>query len=199
MDGPFLWFLNRGTGFVLLGLLTLTVVVGILATRGRAGGHVPRFLTQTFHRDLGLLTVVALAVHVASAVVDTYVDIRWWQALTPVGATYEPFWLGLGTLALDLVAVVVITSLLRHRLPHRLWLVLHLTTYAAWAVSVVHGLGIGTDTGSGFATAVYLACTGAVALAVLVRVAGLLAARLRARRTPVAAPAGRPRLVSGAR
>ena len=199
MDGPFLWFLNRGTGFVLLGLLTVTVVVGILATRGRAGGHVPRFLTQTFHRDLGLLTVVALAVHVTSAVVDTYVDIRWWHALTPLGATYQPFWLGLGTLGLDLVAVVVLTSLLRHRLPHRLWQVLHLTTYGAWAASVVHGLGIGTDTGSRFANGVYLACAGAVGLAVLVRVAGLLASRLRARSTPAAAPPGRPRLVSGAR
>lgn len=198
MDGPFLWFLNRGTGFVLLGLLTLTVVVGILATRGRAGGHVPRFLTQTFHRDLGLLTVVALVVHVASAVVDSYVDIRWWHALAPVGATYEPFWLGLGTLALDLVIVVVLTSLLRHRLPQRLWLVLHLTTYAAWAFSVVHGLGIGTDTGSGFATATYLSCAGAVGLAVLVRVAGVLASRAQARRAS-AAPAGRPRLVSSAR
>jgi hypothetical protein len=199
MDGPFLWFLNRGTGFVLLAALTLTVVVGILATRGRAGSRVPRFLTQTFHRDLGLLTVVALAVHVTSAVVDSYVDIRWWQALSPVGATYQPFWLGLGTLALDLVAVVVLTSLLRHRLPHRVWLVLHLTTYAAWAGSVAHGLGIGTDTGSGFATAVYLACTGAVGLAVLVRVGGLVAARRRAGRTPVEAPDGRPRLVSGVR
>ncbi len=199
MDGPFLWFLNRGTGFVLLGLLTLTVVVGILATRGRAGGRVPRFLTQTVHRDLGLVTVVALVVHVTSAVVDSYVDIRWWQALVPAGATYQPFWLALGTLALDAVAVVVLTSLLRHRLPHRLWLALHLSTYAAWGVAMVHGLGIGTDTGSGFATATYLACAVTVGLAVLVRLAGLLVARRRARRAQSAAPVGRVRLVSGAR
>jgi sulfoxide reductase heme-binding subunit YedZ len=190
MDGPLLWFLNRGTGFVLLALLTLTVVVGISATRGRAGGHVPRFLTQTLHRDLGLLTAVGLTVHVTTAVIDSYVDIRWWHAVVPVGATYEPFWLGLGTLALDLVAVVVLTSLLRHRLPQRLWRVLHLTTYAVWGLSVAHGLGIGTDTGSRFATAVYLACAGAVGLAVLVRLAGLLVDRLRVRR---------PRLAEGAR
>lgn len=190
MDGPFLWFLNRGTGFVLLVLLTVTVVVGISATRGRAGGHVPRFLTQTLHRDLGLLTAVALAVHVTTAVIDSYVDIRWWHALLPVGATYQPWWLGLGTLALDLVAVVVITSLLRHRLPRRLWWLVHLTTYVVWALAVAHGLGIGTDTGSGFATVVYLTCAGAVGLVLLVRLAGLLVDRLRA---------GRPRLVEGAR
>jgi sulfoxide reductase heme-binding subunit YedZ len=181
MDGPFLWFLNRGTGFVLLALLTLTVVAGILATRGRAGGLVPRFLTQTVHRDLGLVTVAALTVHVVSAVLDGYVDIRWWHAFIPAGATYEPVWLGLGTLALDLVAVVVLSSLLRRRMPHRAWWVLHLSTYAAWGVSVVHGLGIGTDTGTGIATATYVACAAVVGLAVGIRLTGLALDRLRLR------------------
>ena len=182
IHGPFLWYLNRGTGFVLLTLLTLTVTVGVLATRGRAGARVPRFLTQTVHRDLGLVTAVLLAVHVASAVVDTYVDIRWWQAFVPLGATYKPVWLGLGALALDAVAVVILTSLLRHRLPHRAWWLVHLTTYAAWAVAVVHGLGIGTDTGSTFAAATYGACIGIVALAVAVRVGGTVLTRVRRRR-----------------
>ena len=37
-----------------------------------------------------------LALHVTTAVVDTYVDIRWWQAVLPwVGSTYLPLWLGL--------------------------------------------------------------------------------------------------------
>ena len=178
MDGPFLWFLNRGTGFVLLVLLTLTVVAGVLASRGRAGGLVPRFLTQTVHRDLGLVSVVLLAVHVVSAVVDTYVDIRWWQALVPVGATYQPLWLGLGTFTLDLLVLVVVTSLLRHRLPHGLWRALHLTTYGAWGFAVAHGVGIGTDTGSTLATWVYVGSAGAVALALVVRLTGELVARV---------------------
>ena len=44
--------------------------------------------------------------HVVTAVVDTYVDIRWWQAFVPwVGASYMPLWLGLGTVALDVIAM----------------------------------------------------------------------------------------------
>lgn len=181
MNGPFLWFLNRGTGFVLLGLLTLTVVVGVLATHGKAGKRVPRFLTQSLHRNLGLVTVVTLVVHAATAVVDSYVDIRWWQALVPFGATYQPLWLGLGTLALDLMVVVVVTSLLRHRMDHRTWRVLHLSTYAVWSAAVAHGLGIGTDTGSGFAVVAYAACATAFALAVLGRLVGLGVTRRRDR------------------
>jgi len=178
MDGPFLWFLNRGTGLVLLVLLTTAAVAGIFATRGRAGGRVPRFVTQTVHRDLALVSSVLLGVHVASAVADTYVDIRWWQAFLPVGATYKPLWLGLGALTLDVLLLVVVTSVLRQRLPHRAWRALHLTTYAAWGLSVAHGLGIGTDTGSGLATWVYVGSATAVAVALAVRVTGQVVAHL---------------------
>ncbi|QLQ15245.1 MAG: hypothetical protein HZY73_05525 [Micropruina sp.] len=120
-EGPLLWFLNRGTGIVLLVLMTLTVCLGIVTTQGRAGRVVPSFVGQHFHRNVGLLSVVLLGVHAASAVVDTYVDIRWWQALVPWGGTYKPVWLGLGALALDLSIAVVVTSLLRERLRPGWW------------------------------------------------------------------------------
>lgn len=145
LHGPLLWYLNRSTGLVVLALLTATAVLGVLAT-GRGGRVLPRFVGQALHRNLALWSVVLLVVHVATAVVDSYVDIRWWQAVVPwVGATYLPLWLGLGTLALDLLLVVTVTSLLRARMRHRTWRLTHLLAYAAWAVAVGHGLGIGTD------------------------------------------------------
>ena len=144
-DGPLLWYLNRSTGLVLLAMLTLTTLLGVLAT-GHSGRRVPAFVSQALHRNLALWSVTLLGLHVATAVVDTYVDIRWWQAVVPwVGATYLPLWLGLGTLALDVLALVVVTSLARARMRHRTWRGVHLMAYAAWAVSVAHSLGIGTD------------------------------------------------------
>lgn len=175
-DGPYLWFLNRSTGFVLLGLLTATTALGVLATHGRAGRGLPRFVTQSFHRNLALLSMVLLATHVATAVADTFVDIRWWQALVPYyGSTYQPLWLGLGALALDLLVVVTVTSLLRARMRHRTWRSVHLLAYASWGLAVAHGLGIGTDTraGTGWANATTAACVGVVLVATTVRLADL--------------------------
>jgi sulfoxide reductase heme-binding subunit YedZ len=188
MEGPLLWFLNRGSGFVLLAALTATVVLGILATQGSTGGRVPRFVTQTLHRDVGLVSAVLLVVHVATAVVDSYVDITWWQALSPFGATYEPLWLGLGALSLDLILVVIVTSMLRHRMPHRLWRTLHFSTYAAWVVGVAHGLGIGTDTGTTMATAVYVGCLVCVLVALGLRIHWSLRARQSRKNTPDTSP-----------
>lgn len=173
IHGPLLWYLNRGTGFAILGLFTMATALGILATGQRAGRGVPRFVTQALHRNIALIAVVVLGVHITTAVADSYVDIRWWQALVPVGATYEPLWLGLGTVSLDLIAITVVTSLLRGRIGLRSWRVLHLLTWPAWAMAVVHGVGIGTDLRDGAAWAVWptVACCAAVAAALVVRLA----------------------------
>jgi hypothetical protein len=145
---PILWYLNRSTGLVLLVALTASTALGVLALGGRSGRGLPRFVTQSLHRNLALVSVTLLVAHVVSAVTDTFVDIRWWQAVVPfAGATYQPLWLGLGTLSLDLMAVVVATSLLRSRMSHRAWHAVHLASWACWATAVVHGLGIGTDLG----------------------------------------------------
>jgi sulfoxide reductase heme-binding subunit YedZ len=170
-DSPLLWYLNRATGTVVMVLLTLVVVLGILATFGRAGRGVPRFVTQAFHRQVSLLAVAMLAAHVLTAVLDTFVDIRWWQAVVPFGGSYRPMWLGLGALALDGIAVVVATSLVRTRMGHRRWGAVQILGYHAWASAVAHGVGIGTDSPSGWSRVLTLGCVGAVALATVVRAA----------------------------
>lgn len=177
-DGPLLWYLNRSTGLVVLALLTLSALLGVLST-GRGGRIVPRFAGQSLHRNLALWSVVLLALHVTTAVVDTYVDIRWWQAFVPwVGATYLPLWLGLGTVALDVIVLVVLTSLFRARLRHRSWRLLHLLSYVAWGVAVGHGLGIGTDLRQpGWERTAVSACVVLVAGVALVRVLRVSAAR----------------------
>ncbi len=172
-DGPLLWYLNRGSGVVVMVLLTVTTVLGVLSLGGRPGRRLPRFAVQALHRNLALLSVVMLAAHVVSAVVDEFVDIRWWQAFVPFGSAYERFWLGLGAVALDLMAVVVVTSLLRHRMPHRAWRLLHVSSYALWLMSLTHGIGMGTDLGGGW-WLVAVACAVAVPTAAAYRLARLV-------------------------
>src|SRR3569833_2116317 len=120
-----LWYLNRGSGVALLLILTATLCLGILSARAGRARLVPRFVGQQLHRNLGVLALVLVVGHVATAVTDTYVDIRWWQALSPGGATYKPLWLGLGSIAFDVMLLVVLTSLLRHRMGQRSWHAVH--------------------------------------------------------------------------
>ena len=169
LEGPLLWYLNRGTGTVTLVLFTATLVLGVLSLGGQPARGVPRFVTQALHRNLALLSFALLAAHVTSAVVDSYVDIRWWQAFVPVGATYEPLWLGLGAVALDLAVTIAVTSALRHRIRQPTWRLLHQLAWPMWVLSVAHGIGMGTDLRDGW-WLVTAACVMAVPIAAVGRV-----------------------------
>jgi len=110
-------------------------------------------------------------VHVAAVVADAFAPIGLKDTLVPFAVIYRPLWLGFGAAASDLLLAVLITSMLRHRVSHRLWRFVHWFSYLAWPLVVVHGLGTGSDTRLGFVLALYVGCVAAVILAVWWRLA----------------------------
>jgi predicted ferric reductase len=174
LHAPALWFANRGTGFILLVLLTFSTMLGVLSTTRASPRFWPRMLSQGLHRNVSLLAVTFLAAHVFTAVVDTFVDIRWWQVFLPFTGTYERLWLGLGALAFDLIIAVTVTSILRHRMSYRPWRAVHLMAYGAWGLGLLHGQQIGSDASTIWGAAFSFGCITLVLMAVLVRL-GLLA------------------------
>ena len=177
-----LWYTSRATGLVSLLMLTAVVLLGILVNRGGRLPGLPRFAVTGLHRNVSLLSVVFLAVHVLAVVVDPYVTIGWAQAVLPWGAGYEPVWVGLGTVALDLILALVVTSLIRLRMPAGTWRAVHWLAYAAWPIAVGHGLGAGTDLRSGWMLWTTVAMAGAVGLAAGWRAALAMAELPRAER-----------------
>ncbi len=166
-----LWYLTRGSGVVTLVLLTLTICLGI-ATSVRWRTHrLPRFVVAGLHRNLTLLAVAFLAVHVVTTVADSYTPIGLKDAFVPFVSAYRPLWLGLGALACDLLLALVITSLLRARFGFRAWRLVHWLAYAAWPVALVHALGTGSDSRFGWMETIGAACIAAVGLALVVRAA----------------------------
>ena len=142
MDAQILWYASRATGAVTLVLFTAAVVLGIL-TAGRAGvAGLPRAGLQRLHRSLSLVAMAFLAVHIVTAIVDGYVDITWWDVVVPFAAGYDPFWVGLGTVAVDLVLAIGLTSALRRHLPLPVWRGVHLSAYAMWPVALLRGWGV---------------------------------------------------------
>jgi predicted ferric reductase len=182
LDGPLLWYLNRSTGVVTIVLLTLTTVLGVLAIGGRPAGRVPRFVTQAFHRNVALLSVLLLIIHLVTAVLDTFVEIRWWEMFIPFVGSYEPLWVGFGALATDLMIVVVLTSLVRTRMQHNLWRGIHVSAYALWGLAIGHGIGVGTDMTENM-WLLTVACAIAVPLAATLRLGRLIIDRSSARST----------------
>jgi methionine sulfoxide reductase heme-binding subunit len=170
LHGPGLWYLARAAGLVTLVLLTASVVMGILVTANFSGTRWPRFLTVGLHRNLGLLVLIFLALHVGTTVADTYTSISLRDALVPFTGSYKQPWLGLGAVALDLVIALTVTSLLRQRLGYRIWRAVHWCGYLCWPVALAHGAGIGTDRTTPWVFYLTCGCLAAVFGAAAIRI-----------------------------
>jgi methionine sulfoxide reductase heme-binding subunit len=161
-----LWYLSRGTGVVSLLLLTAVLVLGVAGSlRAR-----PRVLLAGLHRNLPLLAIAFVAAHVLTTVADGYAPIGVKDAIIPFLSPYRPVWLGLGTVAFDLLLALVATSLLRARIGLRGWRAVHWLAYLSWPVALMHGLGTGTDGKSSWLVILTVVCALAVAAAVVLRV-----------------------------
>jgi len=183
------WFLTRGTGAIALLMLTGVVVLGVVGSMGWENRRWPRFITQGLHRNISLLAVTFLGVHVAMAVFDSYAPIRWVDAVIPFGGAYRPVWLGLGAVAFDLLLALVITSLVRVRLGYRSWKAIHWLAYACWPVALVHGLGTGSDTKTLWMLGLVGVCVASVIGAVWWRAYGVQPPQLAPRLAAVGATA----------
>ncbi|HEX4036335.1 MAG TPA: ferric reductase-like transmembrane domain-containing protein [Solirubrobacteraceae bacterium] len=164
-----LWYLTRSTGAVALILLSASMVLGIagIARLERRGW--PRFVVQGVHRNISLLALTLLVVHIVTTVLDPFAGISIINAVIPFTGSYRPLWLGLGALASDLLLAIAITSVVRRRLGAPVWRAVHWLSYLCWPVAVVHTFGTGSDVKQVWLLALTATCIAAVIAAVWVR------------------------------
>ena len=166
-DGPTpLWYAARSTGYVSLLLLTAILLLGIVTSMRVANREWPRFLSQALHRNLSLMVLVFLTVHIVTSVADPFAGISWLNAAAPFTGSYRPIWLGLGVVSTELIVALVVTSLLRQRIPFGLWRLIHWAAYVCWPVALLHTLGTGSDVRSWWAVSATVICIGFVVLAI---------------------------------
>lgn len=163
------WVVGRGTGITALALFTLSIALGIVTRSGRPLLNLPRFAVVDVHRNAALLATVFLLIHIGTLFLDPYAQLRVVDFVVPFLGAYQPLWLGLGTLAFDLVLAITVTSLLRHRLGVRTFRVIHWATYAMWPLAFAHALGNGTDSMHPWFLVFAGVCAATVATALAVR------------------------------
>lgn len=178
-----LWFVSRALGLVALLLLSVVTALGALHNTkiGQDSGQaLPRFVLVALHRNLALITVVFVVLHVVTVILTPYLQLRWFDALVPGTARFNPVPAALGVVAFDLLLAVVISSALRTRLSKRVWLLVHWTSYAFFPVALAHAVTNASFRGGTWWTLVV------PVLSLAVVAAGLLYRRSARRRGPVA-------------
>lgn len=165
-------FLLSYSGVFALIALTAAVAAGLIATDRLIVSPAGRVTFQAVHRALSLAAVGLLASHVLleilahrSHAIDTVV---------PFLAGGRRLYLGLGTLASDLILLIALSGVARRRFASRwaaTWRGVHVTAYLAWPMAILHGLLSGRAARP-YVDWSYGACVAAVAVALVVRLAG---------------------------
>jgi sulfoxide reductase heme-binding subunit YedZ len=180
----FVWYLMRGSGVVAFVLLSVTMALGVVGVRRWQSSRWPRLVTSSLHRTIPLLALCFLALHVLTALIDSWVGLTWLGVVVPFRSHYRPLWIGLGVLAGDLVLALTATSLLRRHLGYRAWRMVHWGAWLLWPLALVHMLGSGTDATAPWSLAVLAGCLALVAGAALWRLSAPAGTRSRTPVTP---------------
>lgn len=159
------WILARAAGLTAYLLLTASVLAG-LVVRSKPFGRALRAATAVdLHRTLALLALGALALHGTALVLDRTVEIGFLALVIPGAASYRPLWTGFGVLAAELMLAVYASFSVRRLIGQKAWRRLHWATYLLFVLATLHGIAAGTDSGRGWAQALYAGSLGAVAFA----------------------------------
>jgi predicted ferric reductase len=183
MDGKLWWYTARASGLVAWGLLAAGVLWGLVMSTRVARRPRPAWMVD-LHRFLGGAGVVFVAIHVASIMLDTYVNFGLTQILVPLAASWHPVAVAWGIVAFYLLLAVEVTSLLRAHLPTRAWRLSHMLSFPLFVSATTHLLSAGTDRHSGPVRLTVLAVSAVVAILAAVRVGSAA----RSRRGPLVAP-----------
>lgn len=165
-----LWYITRGTGSVLLLVLSLSVALGILTFGRWQSRTLPRFVTVTMHRNLALFSIVLLAIHMLTAILDPFAHLGLKDALIPFSSAYRPLWLGIGVISGEIMVAIAVTSLVRVWLRFTVWKGIHLLSYLSWPLAVFHGLGTGSDARHSWFLWLTAACVTIVVVSLVYRV-----------------------------
>jgi methionine sulfoxide reductase heme-binding subunit len=160
------WYTARAAGVVAYALLTSGVLLGVLLAGRVRVPWWPQFAVTDVHRFVSLLTGGFVLLHLGSLMLDKYVPTSLAAVLVPGSSSYRPVWVALGTVALELLAAVGISNLLRKQIGHARWRRVHYLTFLVWAAAAAHGIGAGTDTSARWLHLLYVASVASVAAAV---------------------------------
>jgi predicted ferric reductase len=152
MDLPtFLWVLARVSGLASFASLSVALLSGLALRTSVLDWVGTNRSLRSVHEYTTVLWMPLGALHIASLVLDDTARIRLLDLLVPFGAPVAVYGLrgtiaiGLGTLTLELFAVVAITGWLKRRMSTGVWQWIHRLSYVAFGMLFLHALLGGSD------------------------------------------------------
>jgi DMSO/TMAO reductase YedYZ heme-binding membrane subunit len=171
IDAAVQHFMLYYAGVFTLIALCASVCLGFVATDRMVLSPGHRVLVQSAHRAVSFGALAFLIVHIVTEILAQRVHVL--DAVIPFLSPFRTFYIGLGTIASDLIILLVITSIYRKRFTTNgkawRWRAIHYCAYASFVFGVWHGL-LGGRAGKAYVDWSYGLVIASVALGLGIRV-----------------------------
>ena len=135
-------FMLYYAGVFTLIALCASVALGLVATDRMILNPGHRIWVQSAHRAASFGALTFLVIHIVTEILAQRVHVL--DAFVPFLSPFRTFYIGLGTIASDLILLLVITGILRKRFTANgsawRWRAIHYASYLAFVFGVWHGL-----------------------------------------------------------
>jgi len=164
-----IWIIARSTGTASLVALTLSVLTGIALRSGTFAWLSHNRGVRVVHGFLTVLWIPLGLAHVVALLFDRYAQVGLVDLVVPFGVSYGRLAIGLGTISMQLILVVLVSTWLRSSLTNGQWQLFHRLSYVAFVAAFAHGVMSGTDLANPVVASLAWVTAAAVALAALRR------------------------------
>lgn len=183
------WYLSRGTAFVSLSLLWLSMALGLGITNKMARLWPGMPATFAIHEYVSLLGLAFAVFHAVVLLGDHYINFTLLQLFIPFStADYRPFWVGIGQLGFYIWLIVALSFYVRSVIGQKFWRLLHYLSFAMYFVGIFHAIFSGTDTSMAWAQNYYWFSAGSLIFLLFVRMIGVAIDALFPEKKPVPVP-----------
>lgn len=173
------WYLSRGTAFISLSLLWLSMALGLGITNKMARLWPGMPTTFAIHEYVSLLGLAFALFHALVILGDHYINFTLLQLMIPFSTLeYRPFWVGIGQIGFYVWIIVVASFYIRPIIGQKSWRLLHYASFGMYLLGIMHGVFSGTDTSMGWAQNYYWYSAGSLIFLTFMRFVGTLIDRL---------------------
>ncbi len=140
------WYLSRASALVAFALLWISTLLGLMITNKLARAWPGGPTAFSLHQHTSLLALGFAIFHGLILLGDQYIGYTLGQVLVPFsGASYKPFWVGIGQVGIYLLAVVGLSFYVRRQITQKTWRLIHFASFAMFIMALAHGIFSGTD------------------------------------------------------
>jgi len=178
-DPKVYWYLSRGTAFVSLSILWISMALGLGMTNKLARTWPGAPAAFAIHEYVSLLGLAFAIFHGLVLLGDHYINFTIAQIFMPFATSnYRPLWVGIGQIGFYIWVIVALSFYIRQAIGQKTWRVIHYLSFAMYIMGLAHGLFSGTDSTTNWAYWYYWISGGSLLFLLIYRIVNTITEKL---------------------